>query len=42
MAAYSKGKSDKEQARGIVQGHAYSILDVKRAGGNRFIQLRNP
>jgi len=42
MAAYSKGKSDKNQANGIVQGHAYSILDVKRAGGKHFLQLRNP
>jgi hypothetical protein len=42
MAAYSKGKSDKEQAKGVVQGHAYSILNVKRAGGHKFLQLRNP
>ena len=29
MAAYSRGKSDKDQSSGIVQGHAYSILDVR-------------
>jgi len=27
---------------GIVQGHAYSILDVFEIDGNRLIQLRNP
>lgn len=27
---------------GIVQGHAYSILDVRFVNGNKLIKLRNP
>lgn len=27
---------------GIVQGHAYSVLDVYEVEGNKLIQLRNP
>ena len=42
MAAYSRGKSDKNQANGIVEGHAYSILSIKKCGVGRFIKLRNP
>jgi hypothetical protein len=48
MAAYSKGGSDKNSAHGIVQGHAYSILNVKHVGlgiighTRRFLRLRNP
>jgi len=42
LAAYSRGESDKENEKGIVKGHAYSILDVRKAGGLRFVQLRNP
>ncbi len=38
LAAYSKGASDKNSARGIVQGHAYSILCAKYAGGMCFVQ----
>ena len=28
--------------RGIVQGHAYSILDVKLVEGDKLIKLKNP
>eukprot|EP00613_Pedinella_sp_CCMP2098_P013882 CAMPEP_0171756038 /NCGR_PEP_ID=MMETSP0991-20121206/44823_1 /TAXON_ID=483369 /ORGANISM="non described non described, Strain CCMP2098" /LENGTH=467 /DNA_ID=CAMNT_0012358235 /DNA_START=28 /DNA_END=1432 /DNA_ORIENTATION=- len=48
LAAYSKGKSDKDSAHGIVEGHAYSILAVKHVGmgivgkTRRFLRLRNP
>ena len=42
MAAYSKGTSDKNQASGIVQGHAYAILNVRHVSERRFLKLRNP
>jgi calpain-15 len=42
MSAYSRGTSDKEATKGIVEGHAYSILNVKEAGGMKFLELRNP
>ena len=46
MAAYSKGTSDKNQASGIVQGHAYAVMNVAEAsdshGKHQLIQLRNP
>lgn len=31
-----------EQYYGLVQGHAYQILDVKEACGMKFLKLRNP
>lgn len=27
---------------GIVQGHAYAVLDIQECDGNRLVQLRNP
>lgn len=42
MAAYSRGKSDKDQSNGIVEGHAYSVLSVRKCGVGCFIKLRNP
>eukprot|EP00929_Paragymnodinium_shiwhaense_P038888 TRINITY_DN20488_c0_g1_i1.p1 TRINITY_DN20488_c0_g1~~TRINITY_DN20488_c0_g1_i1.p1 ORF type:complete len:1316 (+),score=273.32 TRINITY_DN20488_c0_g1_i1:27-3950(+) len=45
MAAGSKAGSDKNKTRGIVDGHAYTILKcIVQAGGTNFdmIQLRNP
>jgi len=34
--------SDSTVARGIAQGHAYAILDVKLVQGHQLLQLRNP
>eukprot|EP00347_Sterkiella_histriomuscorum_P011682 403371513 len=43
MGAGSPQGSDADVSRlGIVQGHAYSILDVYEVEGNKLIQLRNP
>jgi len=45
MGAGSPAGSDSESnasSLGIVQGHAYGILDVKQADTCRLIQLRNP
>ena len=43
MGAGSPAGSDTDvSALGIVQGHAYSILDVATIDGNNLIQLRNP
>ena len=43
LAAGSPDGKDTDISRmGIVQGHAYSILDVYEIEGNKLIQLRNP
>ncbi|CAI2386075.1 unnamed protein product [Moneuplotes crassus] len=43
MAASSKGTSDAVQTNlGIVEGHAYSVLDVQEIDNFKLIQLRNP
>lgn len=43
MGAGSPSGSDADiSSLGIVQGHAYSILDVATIDGNNLIQLRNP
>lgn len=43
MGAGSPSGSDADVSRlGIVQGHAYSILDVYEVEGTKLIQLRNP
>lgn len=43
IAASSNGSSDSIQTDlGIVQGHAYAVLDVEEIEGIRLIQLRNP
>ena len=43
MGAGSPQGSDSDVSRlGIVQGHAYSILDVFEVEGNKLVQLRNP
>ena len=43
MGAGSPAGSDTDTSSlGIVQGHAYSILDVCEIEGNKLIQLRNP
>eukprot|EP01028_Stygiella_incarcerata_P012975 TRINITY_DN81003_c0_g1_i1.p1 TRINITY_DN81003_c0_g1~~TRINITY_DN81003_c0_g1_i1.p1 ORF type:complete len:1786 (+),score=550.99 TRINITY_DN81003_c0_g1_i1:81-5438(+) len=43
LGASSPSGSDTDiSAYGIVQGHAYSILNVQEVEGIRFVQLRNP
>lgn len=43
MGAGSPQGSDSDISRlGIVQGHAYSILDVAEVDGAKLMQLRNP
>ena len=43
MGAGSPAGSDTDVSPlGIVQGHAYSILDVATIDGNNLVQLRNP
>ena len=42
MAAYTKGNSDKENIDGIVCGHAYSVMEIRKPAGLMMIRLRNP
>jgi len=43
LAASSNGHDDTEDNEfGIVQGHAYGVLDIQEIDGVRLIQLRNP
>ena len=43
MGAGSPSGSDENvSAFGIVQGHAYAILDVEEVQGNKLIQMKNP
>jgi hypothetical protein len=42
MAASSNGGDDTKQSRGIVQGHAYSLIRVQRVGDFKMLCLRNP
>jgi hypothetical protein len=37
-----EGHEEGVTSKGIVLGHAYSILDVKEINGERVLQLRNP
>lgn len=41
-ASSHHGKDTDKNALGIVQGHAYSILDACSIDGFKLIQLRNP
>jgi hypothetical protein len=41
-AGSNHGSDSNTSAMGIVQGHAYSILDVLDLDGAKLIQLRNP
>jgi hypothetical protein len=43
MGAGSPSGSDTDVSNlGIVQGHAYSILDIAEIDGTKLLQLRNP
>jgi hypothetical protein len=44
LAAGTSGTDEGEATaqQGLVQGHAYSILDLKKVGGIKLLQLRNP
>jgi hypothetical protein len=43
MCASSQGKSDRNiSSMGIVEAHAYSILDAIEIDGTQLIELRNP
>lgn len=43
LAASSNGTSDAVQSSlGIVEGHAYSLLDCQEIDGTQLVQLRNP
>jgi len=43
LAASSNGTTDSIKTElGIVEGHAYAVLDVEEIDGVRLIQLRNP
>ena len=43
MGANSPAGSDTNTSEsGIVEGHAYSVLDARDVEGNQLIQLRNP
>ena len=43
MGAGSPSGSDTDVSNlGIVQGHAYSILDIAEIDGEKLMQLRNP
>ena len=42
LAAGSLAGENENQQKGIVLGHAYSILDVAVIDGNKLIQMRNP
>lgn len=42
LSAGTYGNDDSESVQGIVQGHAYSILRVKKSGDFMMIMLRNP
>ncbi len=45
MGAGSPSHAQGDQAqsgRGIVQGHAYAILDAKEVEGHKLMKLKNP
>ena len=42
MGAGSPEGKDNRVVDGIVQGHAYAILDVQECDGNCLLQLKNP
>lgn len=42
IGASSGGGTDSENIDGIVQGHAYSVIDAKEVDGYCLVQLRNP
>ncbi|KAJ9516711.1 hypothetical protein QJQ45_027147 [Haematococcus lacustris] len=42
IAASSGSGSDTQSVKGIVQGHAYSIVAVKEVDGFQLVRLRNP
>ena len=41
-ASAGQGADDSHSDRGIVQGHAYTVLRLKAVEGFRFVRFRNP
>lgn len=41
-ASISRGSRERLRADGILEGHAYSVLEVQEVYGVRLIRLRNP
>lgn len=41
-SAHGDKETEEESPLGILQNHAYGIMDCREIGGHRLIRLRNP